>query len=164
MATTYSLGVSNTTPWTTGPLPIKMGLQSNYATTRDDAGLVILKNKTSMLDQQEAVVIKARKEPKVRGLEIPVYNPKKVQDAVVYTIDLQDIVRATKDDGTVEDNPIHAWLNIAHTIDGVNTAVPENGHSFVYQVLMRLLGACFRDDGTERFDEFAKGAIFPTAD
>lgn len=164
MATTYSLGVSNTTAWTTGPLPVKLGLSTNYAVTRDDAEHVVIKNKTASLDQQEAIAFRSRREKKVGPDNIPVYYPGTVQDAVLYSINIQDILRATKDDGSFEDNPIEMWLTVKHTINGVNTQVPVSGHSYIYQVLMRLIGACFKDDGTERFDDFAKGAIEPTAD
>lgn len=164
MATTYSFGVSNTAASANTLAPIKLGMATNYAKTTDEPDLARVKNKTTALDQQEMISYRARAIKKV-GPVIPVYYPGPVQDGVLYSIDIQDVLRETRDDGTVIDHPVEMWLTIKHDVAAAWTASGTSASpSYVGQVLARLLGACFTEAGAERFDALAKSALVPTAD
>lgn len=164
MATTYSFGVTNTTASTHTLAPIALGMSTNYAKTVDEPDLARVKNKTAALDQQEMISYRARAIKKV-GPVIPVYYPGPVQDGVLYSIDIQCILRETRDDGTIIDHPCEAWLTIKHDVAAAWTANGTSASpSYVGQVLARLNGACYTNAGAERFDALAKSALVPTSD
>jgi hypothetical protein len=99
------------------------------------------------------------------GPDIVVYNPGAVQDGVLYSIDVQMILRESRSDGTIIDHPIEAWLTVKHDVAAAWTNVDSTSHeSYVGHVVKRLLGACYTDNGTERFDDLAKSALVPTND
>lgn len=160
---TYSLGVTNTTPQSSGVTPIALGLVTNYAKTSDEPTVATLKNKTAALDQQEMITFRSRPIKKV-GPDIPVYYPAPVQDGVLYSINLQNVLRETTSAGEVIDHPIEMWLTVKHDINSAWTASSALSPSFVAQELVRLLGACYDDNGAERFDSLAKSALIPVAD
>lgn len=164
MATTFTFGFTNTTASTATLAPIKLGMVTNYAKTTDDPEKAVLKNKTSALDQQEAVTYRSRPIDKVAP-KIPVYNPATVQDGVLYSVDVQDIMRETRDDGTIIDHPIEVWITIKHDVCPEWTRIPAlETQSKVGACVMRLLGACYDDSGVERYDALAKSALIPAAD
>jgi hypothetical protein len=164
MATTYSFGVTNTTASSATLAPVALGMVSNYAKTMDEPTESRVKNKTTSLEQQEMVTYKSRSIKKV-GPKIPVYHPSDVQDGVLYSINIQDILRETRDSGIVIDHPIEMWLTVKHDVAAAWTASASGTYpSYVGQVLRRLLGACYTDDGDERFDSLAKSALVPDED
>jgi hypothetical protein len=160
----YSLGVTNTQLSTATITPVALGLVSNYAKTTDSAELARIKNKTASLDQQELITYRSRSIAKV-GPDIPVYYPATVQDAVLYSVNVQDILRETKEDGSIADHPIEMWLTVKHDVSAAWTeSEGASDPSYVGLVLRRLLGACYTDAGVERFDDLAKSALVPTND
>lgn len=163
MSTTYSFGFTNSTPSTASLTPIAVGAVTNYAKTKDDPEVAVIKNRTTELDQQEAITYRSRPIPKV-GPDIPVYNPAKVQDGVLYSVNVQDILRETREDGTIYDHPIEMWLTVKHDVSSAWTTPNPSGVSRVGEVLRRLLGGCYTDGGKERFDALAKSALIPSED
>lgn len=164
VVTTYSFGVGNDTASEHTIAPIALSTVTNYAKTVDTPELARIKNKTTSLEQQEMISYRSRPIKKV-GPDIVVYNPGPVQDGVLYSIDLQMILRESRSDGTIIDHPIEAWLTVKHDVAAAwTTPNSTTGESYVGHVAKRLLGACYTDDGDERFDDLAKSALVPTND
>jgi hypothetical protein len=165
MSVTYSLGVSNTTPSLSELAPTQLGLASNYGKKQDDAGVTVISNRTAATDQQEVITVKSRSISKVGAKAVKVYNPAKVQDAVLYSVDLQNVLRATDSDtGSVVDDPLEIWITVKHSVNPIWTTPDANGVSFVGQELRRCLGAFFTNTGSERFADLARGITIPTSD
>lgn len=162
MATTYSLGVSNTTASTATLAPIKLGLLTNYGKIIDEPDESRLTNSGSALLQDEYLTYTCKRTtPK---FNVPNYNPGPVKDGLLYGLDHQMILRETRDDGTIIDHPIRIKVSIMHDIAAPWTVVPSGGMSYVKAVLLRTIGGLFHDDGTERFNDIAKSALVPTSD
>jgi hypothetical protein len=78
---------------------------------------------------------------------------------------VQNVLREVRDDGTVIDHPFEGWLTIKHDVTAAWTeSTSALQPSWVGQEVRRILGACFTDDGLERFDELAKSALIPDED
>lgn len=158
MANTSSFGFTNTTAATFSLTPVEIGEKTNYAEVQDDPTTHVRSNKTCPLDQAEVLTLRCNNIPKVNS-SITVQNPYKVTNSVQYVIKLEEILRTVNSAGDiVGDEPIQAYLTIRHQKTANITS------SIINTVVMRLLGACYKADGTARWDELMRSALEPTVD
>lgn len=159
MAKVSSFNFTNTTANAnvTSIKPVKLGLTTNYALTEDEPASCVENNKTCPLDQPEITSFRCRDIPKVNSV-IPNQYPAPVSDGVQYIITVDELL-STRDDaiGYRVDDPIVASLTIRHTKSGNITA------EHIQTVINRLLGACYKEDGTSRFDDLMRSALKPVA-
>lgn len=169
MATTYAFAGTNTTASTATLAPIKLGLATNYGesvpknSTRTP-GVIYLKNGTTGTNIDELVKVKCKPVSSVQNLKIPVRYPVPVKDGVMIEAEIQNILRETRDDGTIFDHPAIAKLSVVTDVSAPFYDFTALQHSFVEELVLRLLGALHHNDGTERYVEYAQGLIKPSAD
>lgn len=153
-----NFGFTNVTPSTHDITPISIGLVSNYAKISDEPTFCELQNKTAPLDQGELVTVRANNLKKVSSTQI-IQNPLPVRNGIQYVVKVESILRTTNSAGTViGDEPIVAYVTIRHQKSGNITS------ALVDQMFTRLLGACYKSDGTTRFNDLMRSAIVPTVD
>lgn len=136
--------------------PIALGICDNYALKEDEPTSVIEDNKTCPLDQPEVVTFRCRDIPKVNS-EITNQYPAPVTSGVQYIISVDELL-STRDDALNYrvDDPIVATLTIRHTKSGNITS------EHIQTVVKRLLGACYKADGSSRFDDLMRSALKPS--
>lgn len=157
MAKAKSFGFTNKTDSATVSIkPTDLKICDNYALKEDEPTSVIEDNKTCPLDQPEIVHFICRDIPQVNSSIVNQY-PAPVKNGVQYMITLEELL-STRDDsiGYRVDDPIVATLTIRHTKSGNITS------DDIQTVVRRLLGACYKTDGTCRFDDLMRSALKPS--
>lgn len=157
MSKTSSFGFTNSTISEVKTLaPSLLGIVDNYALKEDEPTQVVEDNKTAPLDQPEIITFRCRDIAQVNS-GISNQYPAPVSTGVQYVIQVDELL-STRDDtiGYRVDDPIVAYLTIRHPKSGNVTA------NHIEQVLQRLLGACYKDDGTSRFSDLMRSALKPT--
>jgi hypothetical protein len=159
MALTKSFGYTNGTPTLNKPTVTLIGPVANYSVVTDDPGNYAATNKTSPMDQAEIVSYKCSKVAKV-STSIPVANPVSNLSGMQYVVKLEEILRIGSDtDPTFkQDLPIVAYFTLRHPRSSNITQADLDA------VLLRLLGAVYKSDGTSRLMDLARGALKPTVD
>lgn len=159
MAKSSKFGFTNTTASTKVTItPIDVKVVDNYALKEDEPTRVVEDNKTCPLDQPEVVSFMCRDIPHVNTSIVNQY-PAPVSNGVQYIISLEEILSTTDDTvpGYRVDDPIVASLTIRHPKSGNITA------NHIQTVLNRLLGMCYKTDGTSRFDDLMRSALKPSS-
>jgi hypothetical protein len=160
MATTSSFGFTNVTENSNASLSITdLKPVTNYGISDTTATVAELSNTTAPLGQGELVSYMFAKLNKISTKQT-IYNPGKVNEGVQYVIRLDEILRTTDstDPNMVVDDPIVMQLTVRHTMSGNVTS------SHIKSLLGRLVGACFKSDGTTRFDDLMRNALNPRVD
>lgn len=155
MSKTSSFGFTNSSISEVKSLaPSVLSLVDNYA-IKDEPNQVTADNKTAPLDQPELITFRCRDIAAVNS-GISNQYPAPVSTGVQYVIQVDELL-STRDDaiGYRVDDPIVAYLTIRHPKSG-NVTV-----SHIEQVLQRLLGACYKNDGTSRFSDLMRSALEP---
>lgn len=159
MARTSSFGFTNVTPQSAGVTPTKLGLVSNYSVTGQTAKTADLTNKTAPIDQEELITFQSFNLNRV-DTDLNIQYPSPVQKGICYQI-TEEATLSTTDSADPDfrvDEPVWASLQIRHPKSGNIT------NALVAQVVLRLVSACMRDDGTWRFDDLMRGAERPVVD
>lgn len=151
-------GYKNTTVNSTAKVDaVDLKLVTNYARIEDEPNVAVLSNITCPIDQGELITFRCNPVDHVSTAQ-KVRNPAKVQDGVQYVVKIEDIVRTTLDNGDIVDEPIVAYLTIRH---------PRSSNissELISTTFNRLVGACFKSDGTLRFGDLMRSALMPTKD
>lgn len=156
MATSFSY--TNKTASTKALTPIDIDPISQYARTEDTATSCELKNKTAALGQGELLSYQCT-DVKNISTKQPVLYPAPVTSGVQYIVRLDELLRTTKEDGTIMcDEPIVMYLTVRHP----SSSNIKPAH--IEEIFNRLCGALQRDDGTMRFDDLMLSALTPTSD
>jgi hypothetical protein len=160
MARTSSFGYTNTTASTTVTvIPIKEKLTSNYAVKQDTADTTVLNNKTAPVDVEEIITFRSRDLKQVNS-SLNIQYPSPVKSGIQYQVVVEDTLSTTDtaDADFRVDEPIVAQLTIRHPKSG------NIGNTQVAAVVLRLISACMREDGSWRFDDLMRSAERPVAD
>jgi hypothetical protein len=158
MANTSSFGFTNTTAATYTITPTEIGEKTNYAELQDDPTVHVRSNVTCPLDQGELLTLRCNPLDKITTTQTLV-NPLKVKNGVQYVVKLEEILRTVNSDGDIVcDEPIVAYLTIRHQKTGNIT------QNIIDSVVKRLIGACYKSDGTPRWNDLMRSALEPTAD
>lgn len=160
MAKSVNPGYTNYTP-STYVLPVrKLGELSNYSIVEDEAGVTILANVTSPVDQLERISIKAQNIPEVKVSQ-GISNPAPVKTGVQYSVKVEDIMTTTdSSDPTYRvDEPIVVTLTVKHNQSATFTAERVLG------AIGRAVSALMCDDGTtSRIPALQRLSTRPTID
>jgi hypothetical protein len=150
---------TNTTPSAHNVVTgVNLGLQSNYAVTKDDAGEVRISNTTASLEQPEVISYRFTNTEKVWGSAVKPKYPAMEQSAVKYNVRIDSIYRETVGDHYI-DHPMAIQLTVSHELSSTVT------EAVVDELLTRLLGACYDETNQSyRFMDMARGSIQPIAD
>lgn len=154
-----NFGFTNTTAMTgVSAVPVEIKPVANYGKVQDEPTCVMLQNKTAPLDQGELLTYRHNEMKDVKSDQV-IQNPAKVRNGVQYVIKLDEIIRTTDASGAIVcDEPVVAYITIRHQKSGnISSAI-------VTTVLLRLLGAIFKEDGTTRFDDLMRSALVPVED
>lgn len=158
MSNTSSFSFSNTSAATFTITPVEIGEKSNYAEIADDPTKHVRSNATATLDQGELLTIGCQPIKKV-ATDQTIQHPYPVKEGVQYIVKLDEILRTVNSAGDiVGDEPIVAYLVVRHQRSGQIT------NTLVDTVVKRLLGACYKSDGTPRWGDWMRSALEPTAD
>lgn len=150
-------GFTNVGACTFNITPVDLAPVSNYAKITDEPTVAVMSNKTTPLDQGELLTYRCNDVDHVSTSQ-SIQNPAPVRNGVQYVVKLEEILRTTTDDGTIVcDEPVVAYLTIRHQKSGNITS------ALVEQIVKRLLGACYYENGTARFDDLMRSALVPTA-
>lgn len=158
MAKTSSFGFTNKTASSKVTItPVDLLVCDNYALKEDEPTSVVEDNKTCPLDQPEMIHYICRDIPQVNSSIVNQY-PAPVKNGVQYIVTVEELL-STRDDsiGYRVDDPIVASLTIRHTKSGNITS------NDIQTVVSRLLGACYKTDGTSRFDDLMRSALKPSS-
>lgn len=134
----------------------KLGVKANYALTMDEPDQCALSNKTTPVDQDERLVFGCRPIKTVSS-GVDNIHPAPTSSAIQYQVKAEELLSTTSDtDPNFRvDEPIVFTLTIRHPKTGsISNAIIKEG-------LQRLIGACYNDDGTLRFEELMKSALRP---
>lgn len=160
MAKTTTPGYTNVTA-STYVLPIKkLGELSNYSIVEDEAGVTMLANVTSPVDQLERISIKAQTIPEVKVSQ-GISNPAPVKTGVQYSIKVEDIYSTTDDtDPTYRvDEPIVVTLTVKHNQSATFSS------ALVFETIGRAVSALMYDSGNKsRIAALQRLSTRPTAD
>lgn len=159
MAKVSAFGFTNTTASTHDITPTVLGLTTNYAVDEETANQAVLNNKTAPTDIEELITYRSRKINQVNtGLNIQYPSP--VKSGIQYQVSVEDTLSTTDtvDASFRVDEPIVCTLTVRHPRSGNIT------NSQVTSVMMRLISALTRSDGTWRFDDLMRMAEKPIAD
>lgn len=149
---------TNTANLETAVTPTDLKPVTVYAKSEDEPTRVVLKNKTCALDQGEVLTFMCKEVDKVSTSQ-HIQNPTKVPNGVQYVVKLEEILRSTDADGTViSDEPIVMYLTVRHQLTS------NISDEIIGTVFKRLIGACYREDGTLRFNDLMRSALVPVVD
>lgn len=157
MSSSYAFtNTSNMTGVTVTPVDIKP--VTNYAKTVDEPTVVVLSNKTCPLDQGELLTFRANEMDHI-STSLAIQNPTKVRNGVQYVVKLEEILRTKDANGTIiSDEPVVAYLTVRHQKTG------NISESLVNQIVNRLMGAIYKEDGTTRLADLMRSALVPVED
>lgn len=158
MSLVSSFGYTNTTAQTFGAPVDKVEMATNYALIEDEPNKCVLSNTTAPVDQGERVSYSFQKLAKV-STDQDVLYPSNVPNGVQYSIRVEELLSTTDTaDPTFRvDDPIVAWLTIRHPSSGRITS------AILDEIVSRLNGCVYKDDGTTRFGDLMRSALKPTA-
>lgn len=158
MANTSSFSFTNTTASTHNVTPVEIGEKTNYSAIADEPTRHVRQNTTAALDQGELLTVTSTPVRKVT-CSLPLVYPLGSKQGVQYMVKLDEVLRTVDGAGNIVcDEPIVAYLVIRHQI------TPNITTSIVETVVKRLLGACYKSDGTSRFGDWMRSALEPISD
>lgn len=157
MAITSQFAYTNTAAHAFTVTPTDVKPVTVYGKTADLADKVVLENKTTPLDQGERLTYTCTQLDKVTSTQNLV-KPALSRAGVQYVIKLEEILRTADGADLIQDEPVVAYLTIRHQSSSYITS------SLVEEVFKRLVGACYKEDGTSRFDDLMRSALVPVAD
>lgn len=159
MALTSAFRFTNTSDGTQKITQKAIGITTNYASIQEDASTAVLNNKTAPIDAEEIVTYRSKSIPKV-DTDLNIQYPSPVKAGIQYQIMVEDTLSTTDSaDPTFRvDEPIVAQLTIRHPKSGNITS------NIIGSVVVRLLSAAMKADGTWRFDDLMRGAEKPVVD
>lgn len=156
MASTFSF--TNTTAASFTITPVEIGEKTNYAEVADNPTQHVRSNTTAALDQGELLSIGCQSTKAVQTAQV-IQHPYPVRNGVQYIVRLDEILRTTDASGNIlGDEPVVAYLVVRHQKTSNIT------NSLIDTVVKRLLGACYKSDGTPRWQDWMRSALEPTAD
>lgn len=130
---------------------------TNYARIEDEPTVAVVSNVTCPIDQGELLTYRCNEVDHVSTSQ-KVRNPAKVQDGIQYVVKLEDIFRTSLATGDIVDEPVVAYITIRHPRSSNITK------DIVDSMFARLIGACYKADGTTRFNDLMRSALMPTTD
>lgn len=150
MSKITSWGSTNVSPSVKEINPTVLNLFSEYASEATPGGTVY-KNLTGPISCQERLTIKASSGQKVK-LKRPIAFPPKVNQGVMYSIQLEDILSTTdSEDATFRvDNALAVTITVRHDESDYITA------EHVEAAISRALGGFYYSDGTTRIPRLMK--------
>lgn len=157
MAITSQFGFTNTVDQSFTVTPKDLKPVTSYGKVTDLADKVVLSNKTAPLDQDEKLTYTCQQLDKVTSTQ-ELQHPSIARNGVQYVVKLEEILRTADGADIIQDEPVVAYLTIRHQSSSYITA------SHVETVFKRLIGACFKEDGTTRFADLMRSALVPVAD
>lgn len=139
--------------------PTALGFNENYSLVEDEPGRLVLTNSTADVDAGERISFTKSKLAKVTTDQDVLY-PARVQTGVQCQVRLEAIAKSTSQEDPLfrVDRPFVGILTIRDEMSG------DVSDAMVKQVLLRMLGAVIKEDGTTRFSDMAKGALRPTVE
>lgn len=157
MAITTQFGFSNTSAQQFTVTPVDLKPVTVYGKVTDLADKVVLSNKTAPLDQDEKLTFTCQQLDKVTSTQ-ELQHPSLARNGVQYVVKLEEILRTADGADIIQDEPVVAYLTIRHQSSSYITT------SHVEEVFKRLIGACYKEDGTTRFADLMRSALVPVAD
>lgn len=158
MANTSSFSFTNTTASSNTITPVEIGEKTNYAEVADQPQEHVRSNITCALDQGELLTIRCNPLDRISTTQ-KIQYPYTVKDGVQYVVKLEEILRTVNSAGDiVGDEPIVAYITIRHQKTANITS------SIIDTIVKRLLGACYKSDGTPRWNDLMRSALEPTSD
>lgn len=134
----------------------KLDFSKDYALATDEPDSCVVVNKTTPIDQNERITFACRKIKTVAS-GVDNVHPAPVETGVQYQVKVEELLSTVSDtDPNFRvDEPIVAYLTIRHPMSN------RVSNSTLQIVLERLLGACYHDDGSLRFEDIMKSALRP---
>ena len=158
MAKSTSWGFTNTSDNTHKTIaPTILNEDTEYAIIEDEAGVTVLANLSSPVDQGERVSIKAQVLDKVTLSNVKNAYPAPVQQGIQYSIKIESLLSTTDSaaPGYRIDEPICATLTFKHALSANIT--PEH----IDTIIKRVLGAIYKADGSSRVASLMRLATKP---
>lgn len=138
-------------------IPTVLNEDTEYAVIEDEAGVTVLANLTSPVDQGERVSIKAQILDKVTLSNVKNAHPAPVQQGIQYSIKVENLLSVT--DSVAPDyridEPMCATLTFKHALSANIT--PED----IDTIIKRVLGAIYKADGSSRIASLMRLATKP---
>lgn len=159
MALVTQFGYTNNSDQTFSVDIAKIEAKSNYGLITEEPNRCVISNRTTPLGLGEQISYTYQKIPKV-STDQDILYPATVKNGVQYSVRVEEILSTTDtvDPSFRVDEPIVAWLTIRHPLSSRIT------ESVLTEVLSRLTGACYKDDGTTRFGDMMRSSLQPTED
>lgn len=139
---------------------VNLDLGENYFLAEDEPGKCVLVNATTDIDKPEAITYQTQSVKSVAGYGTPT-NPSTTSRFMQTSIKVSNIFSTFDNSATSEvvdgrvDDQLTMTLSFKYPVSGyVKTPVLE-------EMLSRLLGAVYKQDGTTRFNELLRGAMKP---
>lgn len=158
MAKSTSWGFTNTSDNAHKTIiPTVLNEDTEYAIIEDEAGITVLANLTSPVDQGERVSIKAQILDKVTLSNVKNAYPAPVQQGVQYSIKIENLISVTDSSapGYRIDEPLCATLTFKHALSANITPAD------IDTMIKRILGAVYRADGSSRVASLMRLATKP---
>lgn len=156
MAMTHTFSFTNTTASTKSIALTKLGLHTNYSKLQDSAGLCILDNKTTDIDQGEQIKITADKQ--TVSTVLTNQHPNACVTGARVSIRLDELLKTADDTTFRVDDPIIATLSLKAP-DTSNISIAD-----LEKVLGRLVSVLYTDNGICRLSDLIRLATEPVAD
>lgn len=159
MAKSSAFGFTNTTASANDVTAIALGLTTNYAVAEDTADSALLNNKTAPIDVEEKITFRTRNIAQV-NTSLNNQYPSPVKNGIQYQVMIEDMLSTTDSADTTfrVDEPIVAQLTVRHPKSGNITG------TLVKQVIVRLISALIKTDGSWRLDDLMRSAERPVSD
>lgn len=152
-----TFGFTNVDPKTIPLTGAQLHRATAYALISDEPTECITSNTTCPVDQEEVLTYRCKKIPTV-NTAATIQHPNPVKNGVQYTIALDDVLRATYDDGVIVDHPICAYLVVRHDMSGDIT------DEHINTVVGRLVSATSDDSGSSLWASLRRSALKPNTD
>lgn len=132
-----------------------LGMTTNYSVIKDEPNEVVLDNLTTPEVKQELITYRRSTIPTVNS-ELNIQYPAPKTGGVRYAVQVEEVVRETRGDGTYVDHPVVMYLTVRHPLSGAIT------ESVLQETFERLLSTLRREsDNTYRFKYFMRGTLKP---
>lgn len=158
MAKSASWGFTNLSDNTHKTIaPTVLNENTEYAIIEDEAGVTVLANLSSPVDQGERVSIKAQVLDKITLSNVKNVHPAPVQQGIQYSIKVENLLSVT-DSNVPEyrvDEPLCATLTLKHALS--SNITPEH----IDIMIKRVLGAIYKADGSSRIASLMRLATKP---
>lgn len=143
---TTGFGFTNTTDGVKTVQTYALSEKTNYALIEDEAGVSMISNLTSPVDQAEKMSIKAQTLNKVSTSNPSILqNPTGYEGGIQFSLKDEMLYRVASTDGaTAQDFPVVVTLTVKH---GRNAAVTD---TVVETAIKRVISMLYKNDGTSR--------------